>query len=169
MCEHDRRRHQLLRFVARKTEHQSLIARALFGVAFAFRFGLVDALRNIGRLIGDDIGEENFVGVKNVVLMDVADFRDRIADDLIDVENGSERLALLLQFRNRDLAADDDHVAFCVGLAGNAAVFILLQTGIENGIGDGVANFVGVTFTDRLGGKDKASRHETRSVLLRFS
>ncbi len=132
-------------------------------MAFAFRFrGRIDAPVRCRSIDHDDIGEENFVGVKNVVLMDVTDFRDRIAYDLIDVEDGSERLAVLLQFRNRDLAADDDQVTLGVGLAGDAAVFILLQTGVENRIGNGVANLVGMAFADRLGGKDKTSRHGTR-------
>jgi hypothetical protein len=36
---------------------------------------------------------------------------------------------------------------------------ILGQAGVENGILDGVTNFVGVTFTDGFGGKDIAARH----------
>src|SRR5581483_2389609 len=108
---------------------------------------------------GDDVRQENFVGMKNVVLVDVTDFRDGIAHDPVDVENGSERLALLLEFRNGDFAADNDHVAFGVGLAGDPAVFILLQTSVEDGVGNGVTNFVRVTFTDRFRGKNKASRH----------
>jgi hypothetical protein len=38
---------------------------------------------------------------------------------------------------------------------------ILPDAGVEDRVGNGVANFVGVTFTDRLRGKDVASRHKT--------
>ena len=64
--------------------------------SFAFRFGLIDTLRDIGRLIGDDVGDENFVGVENVVLVHVTDFLDRLAHDLVDVEHAGERLLFLL-------------------------------------------------------------------------
>ena len=63
-------------------------------------------------------------------------------------------------FRNRDLAADDDQVALGVGLAGDAAVFVLGQTGVEDRVGNRVANFIGVTFTNGFGRKDETTSHE---------
>ncbi len=82
MREHDRRRHQFRRVVAGETEHQSLVARALFGRLLPLRFFRVDALRNIGGLAGDDVLHENLVGVKNIVVVDVADLANGIAHDL---------------------------------------------------------------------------------------
>ena len=43
-----------------------------------------------------------------------------------------ERFPLLLQLRDRDLAAHDNDVALGVGLAGDAACFVLGQAGIED-------------------------------------
>ena len=84
MRKHDRRRHQFHRLVAGKTEHQTLVARALLGMAFAFRIGRVYALRDVGALAGDDVLNIDLVGVENVVVVHVADLTHGIADDLID-------------------------------------------------------------------------------------
>jgi hypothetical protein len=35
----------------------------------------------------------------------------------------------------------------------------LVETGVEDVIADGIANFVRVTFSDRFGGKDVTMRH----------
>jgi hypothetical protein len=48
MREHDRRRHQLRRFVARVTEHQALIACSLLGGFLALDLAGVDALGDVG-------------------------------------------------------------------------------------------------------------------------
>ncbi len=82
MREHDRRRHQFRRLVAGKTEHQTLVARALLGVAFAFRIARVHALRDVGALAGDDVLNVDLVGVKNVVVVHVTDLAHGIAHDL---------------------------------------------------------------------------------------
>ena len=84
MRKHDGRRHQFRRFVARVTEHQSLVAGALFGGLLAFSFAGVHALRDVGRLPGDDVHDENFVGVKHVVVVHVTDFADGVARELFD-------------------------------------------------------------------------------------
>ena len=84
MREHDRGGHQFFRVVAGKPEHQPLIARALFGGLFPFRFLRIDALRDVVRLIGDDGVDENFARVKNVVVVHVANFAHGIADDFVD-------------------------------------------------------------------------------------
>ena len=68
VCEHDRRRHELRGLVASKTKHQALIARPLFQACpLPSAFRLIDALRNVRRLIGNDVGDENLVGVKDIV------------------------------------------------------------------------------------------------------
>ena len=59
---------------------------------------------------------ENFVRVKNVVVIHVADLAHGIAHDLDVIAS--------LCF-GRDFAADDDDVALRVGLASHAAVLVL--------------------------------------------
>jgi hypothetical protein len=51
MREHDRRRHQLRRLVARVAKHDALVAGALLGGLLALRRTCVDALRDVGRLL----------------------------------------------------------------------------------------------------------------------
>ena len=91
MREHDRRRHQLRRFVARVTEHQTLIARALFGGVFAVDRARVNALRDVGRLAGDDVLDVDLVRVKNVVVVHVTDLAHAIAHDFRNWNDGFER------------------------------------------------------------------------------
>ena len=47
-----------------------------------------------------------------------------------------------------DFAADDDDVAFCVGLTGDPAVLVLSEAGVQYRVGNGVANLVGMAFAD---------------------
>ena len=114
MGEHHRRGHQLGRLVARVTEHQALVAGALLGGLLALDFLGIDALRNIGGLSGEVVVDENGVGVKHVVVVGVADVADRVADDFAEVDRLFKRLSLtrflVLELRDRDLAADDDDV-----------------------------------------------------------
>jgi hypothetical protein len=106
-------------------------------------------LRNIGRLAGNDVANEDPVGVEDVIIVHVADLAHGIAHDLDIIQFG---------FRS-DLAADDDDVAFGVGLASDPAVGILRQARIEHRIGNRVANFVGVTFPNGFGRKNVTTRH----------
>ena len=61
----------------------------------------------------------------------------------------------------RDFTTDDDDVGFRVAFAGDAAGFVLRQTGVEDGIGNRVAYLVGMAFADGLGGEDEFFAHET--------
>ncbi len=69
-----------------------------------------------------------------------------------------ERFALR-QIGDGDFTADDDGVALGEGLAGDARGLILGEAGVEDGVGDGVANLVGMTFADGLRGKNKTTGH----------
>ena len=149
MGKHDRRRHEFRRLVTGVTKHQSLVARTLLGVALAFGRGGVHALSDVRRLRGDDVLDENAVRVKDVVIVHVADLANGIAHDLDVVELGL----------GGDFTADDDDITLGVGLAGDTAVLVLTDAGIEHGVGDGVTDFVGVTFTDGLGGKNETTGH----------
>ena len=93
MREHDRRRHQFRRLVAGKTEHQTLIARALFGVSFAFRLACIDALRDVRALARDDVLNDNLVGMKHIVVVHVTDLAHGIAHDLVDGTTDSSGLS----------------------------------------------------------------------------
>src|SRR6516165_10134371 len=111
MSKHDGRRHQFWRLVARVTEHQSLIACALLCGVLTFNCASIHALRDIWRLFGDDVSDENFVGVKYVVVVYVTDAADRIADELLHRQHTRQRL-FFRQAWNGDLATDDDDIAF---------------------------------------------------------
>ncbi len=149
MGKHDRRWHELGRFVARVAEHQPLVASALLSGILSFGSAGVDALRNIGRLAGDDVANEDPVSMENVIIVHVADLAHGIAHDLDIIQFG---------FRS-NLAADDDDVALGIGLASDPAMGILRQARIEHRIGNRIANFVGVTFPDGFGRENVTTRH----------
>ena len=68
MGKHDRRRHQLRRFVAGVTKHQTLIARALFGRVLAIGCACIHALGDVRRLFGDDVLDVDLVRVKTPLI-----------------------------------------------------------------------------------------------------
>ena len=82
MREHDRRRHQLRRFVARVTEHQALIAGALLRRLLALDLARVHALRDVGRLLRQQQVHEHPIRMKHIIVVDVADLADGLARDL---------------------------------------------------------------------------------------
>ena len=150
MRKHDWSRHQLRCFVASEPEHQSLIPGPLLRMILSFGGPGINSLRDIGTLRGNHVGDKNSVGVENVIVVDVADFADRLADDRVMIEFGF----------SGDFAADDNHITLRVGFAGDAAAGILSKTGVQDGVRDGIANFVRVAFADRLGGKDVVFAHK---------
>ena len=79
----------------------------------------------------------------------VADLLDRLADDLVVVELGV----------GRDLAGEDHVVALDQRLARDAALRVLLEAGVEDRVGDVIADLVGVTFGHRLG-RERETRHD---------
>src|SRR6185437_1809883 len=85
---HDGGGHELAGFIASVTEHQVLVAGALFVGFLAFSFAGVHALGDVRRLRGDGVQDEHFVGVENVVIIHVADVADGLAGDLIEIELG---------------------------------------------------------------------------------
>ena len=147
--EHDRRGHQFGRLVRRVAEHQALVARPLLGRLLAFRRLGVHALRNVRALRGDRVQNQHPVGMENVVIMRVADLADGLAGNRIEVQ-----LCL-----GRDLPAHDYQVGLGVGFARHAAARVLRQTGVQHGIGNGIAHFVRVAFADGLGRKDVVLAH----------
>ena len=146
---HDRRGHQLGGFGAGIAEHETLVAGALLGGFLAVRGLGIDALGDVGALRGDRVHDEHLVGVKNIIVVRVADFANGLTG------NGAE-----VKFRlGGDFAADHDQVALGVGLARDAAAGILRQTGVEDGVGNCVADFVRMAFADGLGGEYEVFAH----------
>src|SRR5208282_3233206 len=82
MRHRDRHRHQLRRFVARKTEHQALVARALFLVE---SLALGNALRDIGRLWLDRGQNRAIVAVKAALGAVVTDSEGDVAGEVYEV------------------------------------------------------------------------------------
>ena len=149
MGEHDRSRHQFRSIIAGETEHQALVARALLGGFLAGGGARVDALGDVRALGRDDVHDEHAIGVEYVIVVGVADVADGLAHDLIVGGHGL----------GGDFATDHDDVALGVGLASDPAGGILGQARVEHGVGNGVADFVGMAFADRLRRKDVISAH----------
>ncbi len=131
MGEGDRRRHQFRSFIASKAEHEALISRTLvfFGRG-------VDAHGDIGRLLFD--GGEHGAGfpIETHAGAAVADFLDGFANDLGHIDPSGRG----------DFSGNDDHTCFGEGFAGDAGLGILSEDVIEDGVGDLVADFIGMTF-----------------------
>jgi hypothetical protein len=87
--------------------------------------------------------------MEDIVVVGVADAANGFANDRADIHHGVEGGAF--DFWNGDLATDDDGVAFNEGLAGNAAGFVDREAGVEDGVGDGVADFVWMAFANGFG------------------
>ena len=97
---HDGRGHELGRFVAGVTKHQTLVTGALLAGLLALGLAGVHALRDVGRLLRDDGVHEHLVGVEHVIVVRVSDVADRGSRDGVEIK---------LRLR-RDFAADDDEV-----------------------------------------------------------
>src|SRR5207248_11677232 len=93
MGEHDRCWHEFRRLITGVAEHLALVTGALLGCFFTAHFARVDALGDVVGLIGDDRAHENFLGMKNVVLMDVADLAHTTPHAPKDQENRSQAYA----------------------------------------------------------------------------
>ena len=77
--------------------------------------------------------------------MRVPDLAHGIADDRLVIDLG----------RGRDLAGEHHVVALDQGLAGDAALRILREAGVEHAVGNKIGDFVRVTFADGLRGENE--------------
>lgn len=95
----------------------------------------METLGNVGRLLLN--GNEDVAGlvVETLVGAVVTNVLDGLTDDLLVVEASL----------GGDLTEDHDHTGLGGSLASNLGEGVLLQAGIEDGIGDLVGNLVGVT------------------------
>ncbi len=122
--EHDGSGHEFRGFGACVPEHDALIPGALFGGVFSFGGDGVDALGDVGGLAGDKIGDEHLVGVEDIIVVDVSDVADGLAND-----GGVVEVCAC-----GDFASDDDDIAFCVGFAGDAGGGVDCEAGVEDGV-----------------------------------
>ena len=135
MGERDGGGHQLGGLVGSVAEHHALVASAAG----------VDTLRDVGGLAVDGGDDGAGFGVEALDGVVVADLVDRLADQGLEVDVGL----------GGDLPGDDDEAGAGEGLAGNAAVGIFGEAGIEDGVGDLVGDLVGMTFGHGLTGKEE--------------
>ena len=147
-------RHELNGLVGGVAEHDALVAGAdvLVDTAVA-----EDALGDVGALLFD--GDEDRAGVVVEALgaVVVADLLDGLADDLVVVDDGG----------GGNLAENHHHTGLGGGLAGNAGVGILSKAGVENGVGHLVADLIGVTLRNRLGGEEDVAGRDHKLLVVR--
>ena len=145
----DRRRHELGRLVARVAEHQALIAGALLLVE---ALALGHALRDVGRLRLDRREHGAGVAVE-------AHLRARVAD--VAESSRARSSAKSIVALGRDLTGDDDEARLARASRTRRGSRVLRQTCVEDGVGDRVADLVGMTFGDGLGGKEVTGHYWT--------
>ena len=102
---------------------------------------VVHADRDVGGLLLDRGDHTTGVAVEPEPGIGVADLDDRVADDRRDVDISI----------GRDLAGDEDDPGRHQGLARDAAVRILGEHRIQNGIADLVGELVGVSLGHGFG------------------
>ncbi len=141
--------HVLLRLVAREAEHHALVAGALL---LEQALALGDALGDVGRLALDGRDDGAAVAVEAALRRRVADVADHRLGDLAELDL---RLA-------RDLAGDDDQAGLDQRLAGDATLRVLRQQGVEDGVGDLIADLVGMSLVHRLGRENVVLEHSDR-------
>jgi hypothetical protein len=105
--------------------------------------GAIDPLRDVRRLLVDRGQNRAAVGVEPVLGAVVADPADRLAGDRRDVDVGL----------GRDLAGDQDEAGVDQALAGDPPFGVVAHDGIEDAVGDLVADLVRMALGDRLGGE----------------
>ena len=148
-------RHQAVGFVAGEAHHDALVAGAGSAAASAavaplpagFQRG-ADAGVDVGRLLAGVADDAARVAVDAVLDVGVADFQQGLAGDGVKVQVGA----------GGDFAGDHDEVLAGDGLAGDAAHGVNAEGGVQHGVGNLVANLVGVPFGDRLGGEQVLGR-----------
>ena len=147
----DRRRHQIRRVVAGKAEHHALVAGAFVLVA-----GSIYALSDVAGLVVDEAADVGMLPVK--ILLLVANLADRLAGNLDQLLAGD-------RFWAAGLAGENDTVGRDQRLDAAACLRVSGQVGIDDRVGNPVADLVGVAFRHRLAGKYKiVLRQQTISL-----
>ena len=143
--EHDRQRHQRTRLAARVAEHHALVAGAgqLELVVAAGRLHFertVDAHCDVGRLLVDRDADAARFRIEADRRLGVADVGDRLAHDLGNVDVGLGRY----------FTGDVDLAGDCERLDRDAALRIVFEDRVENGVGNLIGHLVGMALGDRL-------------------
>ncbi len=151
--------HQGGGLVAGVPEHHPLVAgadliqflRGHFAALLLQR--VIHAQGNIRALAAD--GGENRAGVAVEALLAavVADLLDHLADELIEVD----------ECLGGDLAEHHHEAGLGHRFASHPAARVLLQAGVQHGVGDLVAEFVGMPFRHRLGAEFITGRIHERA------
>ena len=135
----DRRRHQRRGLGAGEPEHDALIAGALVLVARR-----IHALGDVRRL---RVQEHLDLGRRPMEAgLLVADLAHRVARDLLDPFGGDGR-------RAADLARDHDPIGGRQRLGGDPGARVRRQVGVDDAVGDAIADLVGMTLGHRLAGE----------------
>ncbi len=132
--EADRERHQFLGFVASVTEHHTLVACTLLVVFLAIGGLGVNALGDVRRLLVHSDEDGAALVVKSEFRVHVADALDGLACDLLEVDD----------CLGGDFTGNDDETGVHEGFACDAAVRILREAGVEDGVGNLVGDLVRV-------------------------
>ena len=146
MCKGNRIGHQFLGFVCGITEHHTLIACTdgfdLF-VTHAFFSGFqctVNAHGNIRGLLVNGYHNRTGIGIKSDFAAIITDFIHGFTNDSLDIQ---------LCLRG-NLTGYQNKAGTAAGFACHTASRILLHAGIQNSIGNGIADFVGMSFRYRF-------------------
>ncbi|CDB87766.1 putative uncharacterized protein PY07799 [Firmicutes bacterium CAG:170] len=125
--------HQLLRFVAGKAEHHALIASTGLGRVVV---GGVHAHGDIGGLLVDGGQDRAAAAVEAAFGVVIADAGDGIARNARDVHIAARG----------DFAHDQNEAGRGRAFTGDARLRVLRQNGVQNAVGDLVADLVGMSF-----------------------
>ena len=104
----------------------------------------MNALRDIGGLLMDFDDDFRVVGVEAEIVVVVSNVGGDFAGDFLEIDSG---------FR-RDFAGKDDKIRCGKCFASDAGFGILREQGVQNGIGDLVADFVRMAFGNGFRCKD---------------
>ena len=142
----DRQRHELRGLAAGEAEHHALVARAvveILALGLLRLEGLVHAHGDVAALLVDARHDGAGVAVEAELRAVIADLAHGLAHDVrnVDVAAGGD-----LAHHGHDAGRGGD-------LAGHAAVRILREDRVEHGVGDLVADFVGMSLGYGFGGK----------------
>ena len=138
--------HELRGLISGIAKHDTLVTgtnilRALGEVS-------VHTLGDVRGLLLDVDKDLAAVSIKANIIGDESNVAAGVTHDLLIVHGGL----------GGDLTENHDHVGLGACLAGNLAVSVLLQAGVEHGVGDLVAELVGVPLVHGLGGEEESLR-----------
>ena len=162
MGKRNRQRHKLGRFVAGKAEDETLVAGSdieFIGHFAVFGFkAFIDAHGNIRRLAVDGMNDAAGIAIEAVFGAVIADLTHGIAHDLLNINISG----------CGDFAGNHHKAGGSKRFAGHARHRIGFEVCVENSVADGIADFIGMSFGHRFGGK-KSFAHCVFLSVIRLS